>query len=34
MSAGEPLLRIEGVKCAYGQAEILHGVDLGTEVLG
>ncbi len=28
MSAGEPLLRIEGVKCAYGQAEILHGVDL------
>ena len=29
MSAGTaPLLKVEGLKCAYGQAEILHSVDL------
>ena len=27
-AAGAPLLKVEGLKCAYGQAEILHGIDL------
>ena len=26
--AGEPLLRVQGLRCAFGQAEVLHGVHL------
>jgi branched-chain amino acid transport system ATP-binding protein len=26
--AGEPLLRVHGLRCAFGQAEVLHGVHL------
>ncbi len=28
MSGAEPMLQVEGIHCAYGQAEVLHGVSL------
>ena len=26
--AGRPMLRVQGLKCSFGQAEVLHGVHL------